>query len=138
MIENARSQLLWDSFMANPEIAPTLTALGFVADSDPPVGVPPAATALPRALRLVASPNPSAGAMSFALELPIAGPADVEVFDISGRRIALAQHGQLAAGRHAIPWDGRGADGTALPPGVYLARVRAGDNTTATRFVRVR
>ena len=45
------------------------------------------------ALRLAASPNPSAGAMSFVLELPTAGAADVEVFDLSGRRMAVTQHG---------------------------------------------
>lgn len=32
MIENFRSGLLWDRFMRNPEIAPALDAIGFVAD----------------------------------------------------------------------------------------------------------
>jgi hypothetical protein len=32
MIENYRSQLLWDAFMANPEIQPALDAIGFVPD----------------------------------------------------------------------------------------------------------
>jgi hypothetical protein len=32
MIENHRSGLLWDNFMANPEIAPMLTSIGFVPD----------------------------------------------------------------------------------------------------------
>lgn len=32
MIENYRSGLLWDAFMKNPEIAPALEAIGFVAD----------------------------------------------------------------------------------------------------------
>ena len=41
MIENYRSGLLWDRFMANPEIAPMLTALGFVADSGAVTGVTP-------------------------------------------------------------------------------------------------
>lgn len=34
MIENYRSSLLWDKFMANPEIGPALTAIGFVDDPD--------------------------------------------------------------------------------------------------------
>jgi hypothetical protein len=29
MIENYRSGLLWNQFMANPEIQPALTAIGF-------------------------------------------------------------------------------------------------------------
>ncbi|KAF0204775.1 MAG: hypothetical protein FD170_200 [Bacteroidetes bacterium] len=32
MIENHRSGLLWENFMANPEIAPMLTSIGFVPD----------------------------------------------------------------------------------------------------------
>jgi hypothetical protein len=32
MIENHRSGLLWDNFMANPEISPMLTSIGFVPD----------------------------------------------------------------------------------------------------------
>ena len=138
MIENYRSALLWRRFMANPEIAPMLAALGFVADSDPAVDVPPGGPVLPHALSLAVSPNPSAAALSFALDLPAAGAADVEVFDLSGRRLAVTQQGWLGAGRHALAWDGRRADGTLVPPGVYLARGRAGGLTATTRFVRVR
>ena len=32
MIENYRTQLLWNNFMANPEIQPMLDAIGFVPD----------------------------------------------------------------------------------------------------------
>ena len=33
MIENYRSNLLWDCFMSNPETAPALDAIGFETDS---------------------------------------------------------------------------------------------------------
>jgi exo beta-1,2-glucooligosaccharide sophorohydrolase (non-reducing end) len=32
MIENYRSGLIWKQFMSNPEIQPTLDAIGFVKD----------------------------------------------------------------------------------------------------------
>jgi exo beta-1,2-glucooligosaccharide sophorohydrolase (non-reducing end) len=135
MIENYRSGLLWDRFMANPEIAPMLTALGFVPDSGAVTGVEPAA---PVALRLAAAPNPSAGAMTFALDLPAAGTAELEVFDLSGRRVSRMRDEGLGVGRHALAWDGRGADGQPVAPGVYLARVRSGGYAVTTRFVRMR
>jgi len=138
MIENARSGVLWDRFMANPEIAPMLTALGFVADTNTAVGVPAALAAPPRALRLAASPNPSTGAVALVVELPGAGVVELEVFDLSGRRLASARPGTLSPGRHALAWDGRGADGAPAAPGVYLARVSVGGRTATTRFVRVR
>jgi hypothetical protein len=136
MIENHRSQLLWNRFMSNPEIAPMLTALGFVADSSATVDVPLAVA--PRALRLVASPNPAAGATTFALDLPAPAAAHVEVFDLAGRRVAALGRGTLPAGRHELTWDGRGADGSPLPAGVYLARASAGDARVIARVVRVR
>lgn len=135
MIENYRSGLLWDRFMANPEIAPMLTALGFAPDSGAATGVEPGT---PVALRLAAAPNPSAGAMSFALDLPAAGAAELDVFDLSGRRVTGLGRAQLAAGRHALAWDGRGADGRPVAPGVYLARLRSGERAVTTRFVRMR
>jgi hypothetical protein len=33
MIENERTQLMWNLFMANPEIQPMLNAIGFVSDN---------------------------------------------------------------------------------------------------------
>ncbi len=138
MIENYRSGLLWSRFMANPEIAPMLAALGFVADSSATTDAPDVAATRPRALRLAASPNPSAGATAFALELPAAAEVQVEVFDLSGRRVTELRRGPLPAGRHALAWNGRAEGGGVLAPGVYLARVHAGDATATTRIVRVR
>jgi hypothetical protein len=138
MIENTRSGLLWRHFMANPEIQPMLTALGFVPDTGAVVDVPPGPAASPRALRLTASPNPWAGALCFALDLPAAEDADLEVFDLSGRRVAHLRPGGLAAGRHTLPWDGRGPDGVPLAPGLYLARLQAGGQAAVARLVRVR
>ena len=134
MIENHRSQMPWNRFMQNPEIAPMLATLGFVADSVPVVDVP--APAIANTLRLVASPNPAAGAMAFTLDLPTAGVAAVEVFDLRGRRVAVVQRGSLAPGRHTLNWSGAAATGGRVAPGVYLARLRAGGATASTRFVR--
>ncbi len=135
MIENHRTGLLWNRFMANPEIAPMLAALGFEPDSGAATGVEPGT---PVALRLAAAPNPSAGAMSFAVELPAAATAELDVFDLSGRRVTSLRRDGLAAGRHALGWDGRGADGRPVAPGVYMARLRAGERAVTARFVRMR
>jgi hypothetical protein len=36
MIENYRTQLCWNLFMANPEIQPMLVAIGWSMDPSPP------------------------------------------------------------------------------------------------------
>jgi hypothetical protein len=136
MIENHRSGLLWNRFMSSPEIGPMLAAIGFVQDSSTTTDTPLASAV--STLRLAVAPNPAAGAMVFTLELPAAAEAKLEVFDLSGRRVARVHRQRLDAGRHTLRWNGRGVEGDALAPGVYLARGSAGGEVVVTRVVRVR
>jgi len=80
------------------------------------------------------------------------GPAAVEVFDVSGRRVrALALEPRAGAGAtgsatdaggamFAARWDGRDAFGRDVAPGVYFLRgaVNGADNVTSTRLTIVR
>lgn len=63
-------------------------------------------------------PNPASGDVTFRTEGD--GPLRVEVFDLTGRRIRVLE------GSGSLVWDGRDASGVAVPPGVYLCRIRAG------------
>lgn len=61
------------------------------------------------------------------LELAAASPStEITVTDDAGRALRTLRVGPLAAGRHAIDWDGRDAAGRPLPAGVYGVRIRAG------------
>ncbi len=136
MIENLRSGLLWNRFMRNPEIAPMLATLGFVADSTAVTGAPESGA--PRPLRLAASPNPTTGPVLLEFEMPQAGDVTLEVFDLAGRRMSDLRPGRMSAGRHALDWNGRGEDGRAAPAGVYLARVTVDGHSATSRVVRVK
>lgn len=83
-------------------------------------------------------PNPSRGAVTFALTLPAGGEVRVEICDVSGRRVRTLLGGVLAAGRHAFAFDGRSASGSPLPPGSYFARVRANGGALTRSFVVAR
>lgn len=48
----------------------------------------------------------------------------VEIFDAVGRKVTTLRDG-LGLGEMRFEWDGRGADGGVVPPGVYLCHVRA-------------
>jgi hypothetical protein len=77
-------------------------------------------------------PNPVRGGRALVgFDLPSDAPAELEVFDLAGRR--LADHdGLRGVGRHQIELGAAGA----LEPGVYLVRLtQAG--TTATRRLTV-
>jgi hypothetical protein len=138
MIENARSGLLWDLFMANPEIAPACDSLGIVLDPSLPSGVnasPPPEAGL---VLSAPAPNPAAGETRLAYTLPIARAVEVEILDVQGRRVVTLERGPRRAGTHAVTWDGRDATGRVVRAGLYLARVRAGDDVATARVLRLR
>ena len=71
-------------------------------------------------------PNPFNPVTTFKIELPVAGWAKLEIYNISGKSVATALEGWCAAGYHDVPFDGSG-----LTSGVYLFRLSA-DNFTAS------
>ena len=82
---------------------------------------------------LAAAPNPARGATAIAWS-GAAGTVSLEVVDPRGRRVATATSD---AGRWS--WNGAGADGRALPAGVYFVRARdAAGHTASTRVTLVR
>jgi uncharacterized protein len=99
----------------------TLSCFTDVNRADDPSTIPVQPTLLPCA------PHPfRAGAEATTVEfiLPFATAAHLEVFDITGRRVAALLDADLEPGTHRLPWDGRDDDGAALPSGVYLLRLR--------------
>jgi endonuclease/exonuclease/phosphatase family metal-dependent hydrolase len=86
------------------------------------VGVPGAG--LPSLTRLFApAPNPLVGSSLVRFDLAAGARVRLEVFDLSGRRIATLDDGERAAGHHAVRWNGRGDDGSAADPGLYFVRL---------------
>ncbi|MFA7332202.1 MAG: redoxin domain-containing protein [Candidatus Delongbacteria bacterium] len=67
---------------------------------------------------LSAWPNPFNPSTRVELELPQAGPARLELYDLQGRRVRSLHSGPLAAGRHELRVDGAG-----LASGLYVLRL---------------
>ncbi|MBI1798371.1 MAG: hypothetical protein HYR73_01655 [Candidatus Eisenbacteria bacterium] len=82
------------------------------------------------AITLAAAPNPTRGATQFSRTGATREP--LELFDLSGRRVAVVAPTSFAAGT-AWHWNGRDAAGRRVGPGVLFARVHG--ERTATRFV---
>lgn len=99
------------------------------------VGAPVVAGRGPSALRV--HPNPATGAatIAYSIDAPAAGRLDV--FDVTGRKVRTLAAGRLErAGR--LAWDGRGADGAAVPAGVYFVRLKTADRSEASKLVLLR
>ena len=73
-------------------------------------------------LTLSASPNPFNPKTTLRFELPVAGPAELSIYDLSGRRVATLLGEHREAGEHIVEWNGRDDAGSRLASGVYLAR----------------
>ena len=64
---------------------------------------------------------------------------EVDVLDTKGRHVARLVSGRtVAAGRHAVTWDGRDDAGREVASGTYLVRVRADDVVRTRKIALVR
>ena len=58
-------------------------------------------------------------------------PVEVEICDLSGRRVRLLSERRLTTtGAYSVAWDGTDESGNLVPPGVYAARIRVDTNTS--------
>jgi hypothetical protein len=83
-------------------------------------------------------PNPFSSETRFTLSLPEKADAEVGVFDLRGRAVAVLHRGPLAAGPNEFVWDGRGGDGTRVANGVYFYRARVGGQVMAKKLILMR
>ncbi len=96
--------------------------------------VPPLPRTAPyRGPVLEVGPNPANPVTTFNFELRAASFVGLEVYDVSGRRVAELLSGRQEAGAHVITWDASG-----LGSGVYLARLTTSGYQDAQKIVVVK
>jgi hypothetical protein len=104
----------------------------------PEMWVEVSGTPMPRSLVLDRPfPNPTGGAIRLRLGLPRDGPAELSVFDVSGRLVARMSTDRQSAGWHDLTWDARDREGRPVASGTYFLRLTAGE-TVSRRFVVLR
>lgn len=78
------------------------------------------------------------------LEFQVAGragegiPARLEIFNVTGRRLATLIDGPVEPGWYEVTWNGRDSLGRAVVSGIYFARFAAGDYAKTIRLVVVK
>lgn len=111
-----------DIYQVTPTDTVSLKHLSTVVSVDD--GIPPIA----RRFELHQNyPNPFNPATTIGFDLPKASQIKIEVFSITGEKVATIFEGQKAAGYHTVEFDAG-----ALSSGVYLYRLTAG------RFAKIR
>jgi parallel beta-helix repeat protein len=85
-----------------------------------------------------AYPNPFNPQTRIAFTLGQATGVEVRILDARGRCVRRVDAGHMQAGRREVSWDGTGDDGRFLPSGLYLYRIKAGDQQAQGRMQLVR
>jgi hypothetical protein len=89
-------------------------------------------------IELAIAPNPASRELGLHFTAPSAGAARVELFDLSGRRVATLFDGVVPAGRSSLRLAiGAGAT-PAIGPGLYLVRATAPGYIATGRVVITR
>jgi hypothetical protein len=78
-------------------------------------------------------PNPGRGGLRIPFSIPRDGHVAFHVFDLRGRIVATLVQGTLARGPHWVEWNGRRADGSVAPAGVYFYRLQVPGETRTAR-----
>ena len=68
--------------------------------------------------------------------LPEQVPVELVIYTLDGRHVATVSQGLQTAGPQTARWDGRDAQGTVLPPGVYLISVALQSERRAAAVLR--
>lgn len=76
-----------------------------------------------------ASPNPAPRGLTILLSLPDAAGAKLELWDVTGRKVASREVGVLGPGDHVVALASRDA----LPAGIYLIRLTRGGSSLVSR-----
>lgn len=80
-------------------------------------------------------PNPFNPVTRIGFFLPHGGEVELDVVDLSGRRVAALVRGSREAGHHSVDWSPRGREGLPVPSGVYLVVLKTGGSTLVRKVL---
>ncbi len=121
----------WELYYVRSMVGNILVNLfGFPLCGCTPAGEVPPVTALNGAY-----PNPFNPSTTIRFSLAEAGPVELRIYDLSGRRIRSLIDGRLDAGAHEFDWKGRDDAGHVLASGVYFLLFKAGETTDTGKLI---
>ena len=84
------------------------------------------------------APNPFNSQTVLAYFLHAPGPAHVEVFALTGQRVAILRQGPQQAGYHRLRWNGRDDAGRPVASGMYLYRLVTDESVLTRKLMLLR
>ena len=84
------------------------------------------------------APNPFNSQTVLAYFLPAPSPARLEVFALTGQRVAILHQGPQQAGYHRLRWNGRDDAGRPVASGMYLYRLVTNEVVLTRKLILLR
>ncbi len=135
MIENYRSQLLWNKFMANPEIQIMVDSL-FVPDSTTAVRNEQKDD---ESFRLAGSyPNPFVHSTVIAFTLDSDEAVEIGIYNLLGSKVRNISNRVFQRGENEVVWDGKDDNQCEVGTGVYIYRIAAGNKILSGKLVSLK
>jgi hypothetical protein len=93
----------------------------------------------PAALPLTANyPNPFNLSTTIRFLLPVAGYAELVIFNVMGQKVRNLLSGEMTPGEHFAVWDGCDDSGDAVTTGVYFSRLTTLNSSVSGRMMLVK
>ena len=83
-------------------------------------------------------PNPFNSSTTLRFALPRAADIELAIYNLTGQKVARLARGWHAAGHYTAHWDGRNDAGMRLASGVYIYRLRAGEQVQVRKLLLLR
>lgn len=80
-------------------------------------------------------PNPFNARTTIRIELPEPGPAELTVYDITGKSVKTLINEYMQAGSHSVVWDGTNSFEQTISSGIYVYRLTIGNYSVSRRMI---
>ena len=87
-----------------------------------------------RAIKVYPVPVEDYANISFTLNA--ASDVEMSIYNIVGAKVATIEYGRYPAGEHTITWNGASDSGKILETGMYILRMKAGNDVTSMKIMK--
>jgi flagellar hook assembly protein FlgD len=86
------------------------------------------------ALKVFPMPVDNYANISFSLNA--ASEVEMSIYNIVGAKVTSVEYGRFPAGEHTITWNGASDSGQILETGMYILRMKAGNNVSSFKILK--
>jgi flagellar hook assembly protein FlgD len=84
-------------------------------------------------------PNPfnNSTRISYTVPVKFSGKIELSVFNIIGQRVIKLNNLPQTQGHHSVKWDGKNKTGANLSSGIYILRLKGGDEIRTKKILLI-